>query len=403
LIVKRSAEQMGMKQTNRVIMHVDMDAFYASVEMVRRPELCERPMYVAGGERGVVLSANYPARAYGVAGGMPASRARRLCPQAVIIPPDHDRYAEVSAGVMAILTTVTDRVEVASIDEAFMDVTGAIRRLGEPRLIAELLRAQIVDEQRICCSVGIGPNKLIAKMASAQAKPDGMLEIRQDEILSFLHPLPVSAIWGVGEVTTGRLNSLGLRNIDDLAHTPKQTLQRALGDNAGGWLADLAWGRDERQIAVWQPEQSVGSQHTFARDTDDPRLIYQELLRLSARVAARLRSSNWCARSVTISVRFSDFKAITRSAQLASPSDVTDEIYAKAVRLYDSLHLQRARVRRVGVRVEGLVAAAEAYLQPTLDAPERGMREAERAADLAALKFGPNAVQRASLTVPAKG
>lgn len=394
---------LEMKQAERVIMHVDMDAFYASVEMARRPELCERPMYVGGAGRGVVLSANYPARVYGVSAGMPASRARRLCPQAVVVPPDHDRYAEVSRGVMAILTSITDRVEIASIDEAFLDVTGAIRRLGEPCLIAEMLRAQVADEQGICCSVGIGPNKLIAKMASAQAKPDGMLEISQPELLSFLHPLPVSAIWGVGEVTTGRLHRLGLRNIDDLAHTPKQTLQRAFGANAGGWLADLAWGRDERQIAVWQPEQSVGAQHTFVRDSDDPKLIHNELLRLSARVAARLRAADCCARSVTISVRFADFQTITRSAQLASPSDVTDEIYAKAMRLYDALHLQRARVRRVGVRVEGLVAAEDAYLQPTLDAPERGMREVEQAADLAVLKFGPHAVQRASLTVQGTG
>ena len=381
----------------QVILHVDMDAFYASVEMARRPELRDVPMYVGGAERGVVLSANYPARAYGIEGGMPATRARRLCPQAVAVPPDYDTYTDVSAGVIQLLRSFTNKVEVASIDEAFCDITGAICRLGEPRTIGELLRARVADEQRIPCSVGIGPSKFIAKLASKQAKPDGLVEVPSDRITAFLHPLPVEAIWGVGPATASRLHKLGLTSIDDVAHTPKPTLQRAFGAGQGALLHDLAWGRDSRSIQVTEPEHSIGAQTTFGRDTDDPRAVHGELLRMAARASSRMREAGMCGRAVSISVRFSDFTTITRTAQLPSPTDVTDEIYAQALRLYEGLHLQRARIRRVGVRIERLVPAAEAYQQPTLDAPERGMREVELAADALIRRFGPNAVGRATL------
>ena len=381
----------------QVILHVDMDAFYASVEMARRPELRDVPMYVGGAERGVVLSANYPARAYGIEGGMPATRARRLCPQAVAVPPDYDTYTDVSAGVIQLLRSFTNKVEVASIDEAFCDITGAICRLGEPRTIGELLRARVADEQRIPCSVGIGPSKFIAKLASKQAKPDSLVEVPSDRITAFLHPLPVEAIWGVGPATASRLHKLGLSSIDDVAHTPKPTLQRAFGAGQGALLHDLAWGRDSRSIQVTEPEHSIGAQTTFGRDTDDPRAVHGELLRMAARASSRMREAGMCGRAVSISVRFSDFTTITRTAQLPSPTDVTDEVYAQALRLYEGLHLQRARIRRIGVRIEKLVPAAEAYQQPTLDAPERGMREVELAADALIRRFGPNAVGRATL------
>ncbi len=380
------------------VMHVDMDAFYASVEMARRPELRRVPMYVGGAERGVVLSANYLARTYGIAGGMPSSRARRLCPHAVAVSPDHDTYAEVSAGVFAIFNSITNLVEHSSIDEAFIDVSGAVRRIGPPERIGEIIRAKVADEQRIPCSVGIGPNKFVAKLASAQAKPDGLLNVRPDQVIDFLHPLPVEAMWGVGEATSTKLHQLGLQTVADLAHTPKHTLQRAFGVNQGLILYELAWGRDARPVIATEPEHSIGSQTTFARDTDDPAIVRTELLRMSARTASRMRQAGYCGRGVAISVRFADFTTVTRSAQLSSPTDVTDEIYAQAVRLYEGMRLQRARVRRVGVRVEKLVPATEAYIQPTLDTPERGMRQAEVAADLMIGRFGPKAVQRASLT-----
>ncbi|WP_296139048.1 DNA polymerase IV [uncultured Tessaracoccus sp.] len=381
-----------------IVAHVDMDAFYASVEMARDPALTHVPMFVGGADRGVVLSANYPARAYGIAGGMPSSRARRLCPGVRVVPPDFDRYAAVSDGVREIFRTVTAGVEMVSIDEAFLDLTTAMRRLGgDPVAVGERLRAQVMDEQRVPCSVGIAPSKFVAKLASQQAKPDGLRHVRPHEVIAFLHPLPVEAMWGVGEVTAAKLHRLGLTTIRDVAVTRRATLQRALG-NQGALLADLAWGRDERSVLAHAPaERSVGAQETFALDTDDAQLVETEILRMADRTAARMRAQGVMGRSVTLSVRFSDFQTITRTGQVV-PTDSTNAIFAEARRQFRRLRLQRARIRRVGVRVEKLVPRDEAYEQPTLDEPERGWREAEAAIDAAVSRFGPRAVQRARLT-----
>lgn len=375
-----------------------MDAFYAAVELARHPELKGRPMYVGGAQRGVVLSANYEARAYGIEGGMSSTRARRMCPQAVAVPPDFDTYSLVSKGVFKIFETITAQVEAASIDEAFLDVTGSVRRLGDPVMIGERLRAQVADEQQVACSVGIAPTKFVAKLASKQAKPDGLVLVRPTEVVEFLHPLGVEKMWGVGEATAAKLHQLGLFTIADLAHTPRATLQRAFGAHQGSLLHDLAWGRDARRVVPDSQERSIGSQETFSRDTDDPQLVRTELLRLSARTASRMRRAGLLGRTVTVSVRFSDFTTITRSGTLASPTDVTDEVFECAWRTFGRLNLQRARIRRVGVRVEGLVEAAEAFQQLPLDAPDRGMREVELVADEVVTRFGPAAVQRASLT-----
>jgi DNA polymerase-4 len=380
------------------VMHVDMDAFYASVELRHRPELRGKPVIVGGSTRGVVLSATYEARAAGVRSGMPSTQARRLCPQATFIQPDFDSYSDVSKSVVAVFESVTAVVESASIDEAFLDLSGSVRRLGSAASIGEYIRAVVADEQHINCSVGIGPTKFVAKLASRAAKPDGLREVKPDEVISFLHPLPVEAMWGVGESTAEKLHRLGLFTVADLAHTPRSTLQRAFGPHAGAMLNDLAWGRDARRVVGREPERSVGSQETFARDTDDPDVVKRELLRMSDRTASRLRKARMLSRTIAISIRFADFTELTRSATVSSPTDVTDEIHAQAVALYDKLGLQRARVRRVGVRAEGLVEAHLAYRQPQLTDPERGWREAEQAIDAAVVKFGPAAVQRAALT-----
>ena len=249
------------------ILHVDMDAFYASVELRDQPGLRGRPVVVGGlGTRGVVLSATYEARAFGVASAMPMARARRLCPQAIVIAPDHRRYAAISDAVMATFAAVTEHVEPLSLDEAFLDVSGAVRRLGPPTRIAELLRDTIADEQGITCSVGVASTKFVAKLASAVAKPDGLIVVPRDETVSFLHQLPVGAIWGVGDKTEEHLHRLGLRTVADLAHTPLETLQRALGDVAGRNLHDLAWGRDPRAVAPERREKSIGADETFAHD-----------------------------------------------------------------------------------------------------------------------------------------
>jgi DNA polymerase-4 len=380
------------------ILHVDMDAFFASVELIDRPHLKGLPVVVGGGgSRGVVLSATYEARRFGVHSAMPMGRARRLCPQAVVVEPDHARYSEVSRGVMEVFRSVTPLVEPLSLDEAFLDVAGAVRRLGGPSVIAGLIRDRVADEQRITCSVGVATTTFVAKLASARAKPDGMLVVPGDETVPFLHGLPVGALWGVGERTEETLQRLGLRTVSDIAHTPLDTLKRALGEAAGTHLHALAWGRDTRTVVAEHVEKSVGAEETFARDVDDPEVVLREVLRLSERVAARLRAGDTVGRTVVIKVRFADFTTITRSRTLGEPTDVARVVYGCARDLFLRLGLERARLRLVGVRVEGLGPATSGHRQLALDERPQGWREAERAVDLASARFGTGAVRPATL------
>jgi DNA polymerase-4 len=402
--IRRPAGPVGLGSDDDgcTVLHVDMDAFYASVELLTRPELRGRPVVVGGsGTRGVVLSATYEARALGVHSAMPMGRARRIAPQAVVVEPNHRRYAQVSAGVMEIFRSVTPLVEPLSLDEAFLDVAGAVRRLGSPAVIGDLIRARVHDEQGITCSVGVAPTKFVAKLASTRAKPDGLLVVPRNEVVAFLHPLPVSALWGVGERTEEQLLRLGLRRVGDIAHTPVATLERALGHAAGRHLSDLAWGRDPRDVEPHEPDRSIGAEETFARDVDDPEVVRRELLRLSERVAARVRASGYVGRTVVLKVRFADFTTITRSRTLRDPTDVARDLYATATALYDALGLQRARIRLVCVRVEGLLDADLAPEQLLIGAPEHGWRDAERAVDRISERFGSGSVVPARLVRPA--
>jgi DNA polymerase-4 len=382
----------------RIIMHVDMDAFYASVELRRRPELRGTPVIVGGANRGVVLSATYEARALGVRSGMSSSQARRLAPKATVISPDFESYTAVSRSITAVFATVSATVESASIDEAFLDLTGSVRMFGPPAGIGERIRAVVADEQDITCSVGIGPSKFVAKVASRAAKPDGLVEVPPGRVVDFLHPMPVEAMWGVGPSTARRLHGLGLESVRDLDHTPLPTLRQTFGPHAGRMLHDLAWGRDRRRVVPTEPERSVGSQETLGRDTDDPTVVRRELLRMADRTAGRMRKAGLVGRTVSVAVRFADFSELTRSVTLAMPTDVTEEIYGAALGLYERLSLERARIRRVGVRVESITDARQAYRQPRLTDPEHGWPEADHAVDAAVRRFGPAAVQRLALT-----
>jgi DNA polymerase-4 len=386
------------------VLHVDMDAFYASVELRRRPELKGQPVIVGGlGSRSVVLAATYEAREFGVHSAMPMMRARRLCPQAVIISPDGAAYAEASRGVMAVFASITPLVEPLSLDEAFLDVAGAVRRLGSPRQIGELIRSRIADEQRLPCSVGVASSKFVAKLSSGLAKPDGLLVVPRDEVIGFLHPLPVSALWGVGEKTEEALARLGLRTIGDIANTPESTLVRGLGAAVGAHLFALAWGRDERSVVPHEPDRSIGAEETFSRDIDDPAIVARELLRLSEKTAARLRAAGHVGRTISIKVRFADFTTITRSRTLKEPTDVARVVYDTARGLYDALGLQRARLRLVGVRVEGLGEASSTPRQLALGGGDEEWRAAEQASDRAAARFGSGAVRPAALVDPRSG
>jgi DNA polymerase-4 len=379
------------------VLHVDMDAFYASVELLSRPELRGTPVIVGGGTRGVVLSATYEARAFGVHSAMPMTRARRLCPQATVVPASHGRYSAVSAGVMEVFRSVTPLVEPLSLDEAFLDVAGAVRRLGRPAEIGQLIRDRVADEQGITCSVGVASTKFVAKLASTRSKPDGLLVVPAADVVAFLHPLPVGALWGVGEKTEQALTRLGLRTVGDIAHTPLTTLVRALGHATGNHLHALSWGRDERAVEPHEPDRSIGAEETFSRDVDDPEVVLRGLLRLCERTASRLRSAGLAGRTVSIKVRFADFTTITRARTLHEATDVAADLYATARGLFDALRLDRARLRLVGVRVEKLVASETSPRQLELGERTQGRREAEQAADRAALRFGSGVVRPGSL------
>src|SRR5580693_3446342 len=381
------------------ILHVDMDAFYASVELRERPDLAGKPVIVAhAAGRSVVLSATYEARAFGVRSAMPIGRARGLCPQAVIIPPRRGLYSAVSREVMAIFQTVTPEIEPLSLDEAFLDVSGALRRLGRPAAIGQLIRREVAEQQGITCSVGIAVNKFVAKLASVHCKPDGLLVIPADGVLDFLHPLPVSALWGVGEQTGKALARLSLRTVGDLAATPVGVLEAAVGKAAAAHLSALAAGRDPRRVESHVPDKSIGAEETFATDTGDPDLIRRELLRLSGRTARALRAGGYAARTITVKLRLADFTTVTRSRTLPDPTDLANQIYATACALHEGSGLsRRARLRLVGVRATGLVPAASAVIQLTLGDRPESWREAERAVDRITSRFGAGAVRPAAL------
>ncbi|WP_345636428.1 DNA polymerase IV [Rugosimonospora acidiphila] len=383
--------------TGCTILHVDMDAFFASVEVRRRPELRGRPVVVGGiGPRGVVSSASYEARTFGVRSAMPSVRARRLCPDAIFLPPDFAEYSRASRAVMRIFRAVTPLVEPLSMDEAFLDVAGAQRLLGRPASIAAAVRQRVAAEQALTCSVGVAPSKFVAKLASTRAKPDGMVVVPVDRVLDYLHPLPVAALWGVGERSAEALRRLGLATVRDLAHAPVAMIRSALGEAAATHLHELAWGRDPRAVVPEHVEKSIGAETTFDVDVDDPAVVRRTLLALAGKAAARLRQAGQAGRTVSIKVRLADFRTLSRSRTLPAPTDVTNEVFETAWALYDILR-PGDRIRLLGVRVEGLIEAGRAPRQLALDGREHGWPEAERAADAAVARFGAGAVRPASL------
>jgi DNA polymerase-4 len=404
----------GADDTGCTVLHVDMDAFFASVEVRRRPELRGRPVVVGGlGPRGVVSSASYEARRFGVRSAMPTARARALCPGAVYLPPDFHAYAAASGAVMEIFRDVTPLVEPLSSDEAFLDVAGAVRLLGRPAVIAAGIRRRVAREQGLTCSVGVASTKFVAKLGSARAKPDGLLVVPAAMALDFLHPLPVEALWGVGDRAAETLRRLGLTTVADLAHAPAGMLRQALGEAAAAHLHELSWGRDPRGVEPEQAEKSIGAEVTFDVDVADPATVRRALLALSDKVAVRLRRAGQAGRTISLKVRLADFRTVNRSRTLAAPTDVGREIFDTAWALFQVLRgdvaepsrragqaaraAVRDHIRLVGVRVEGLAGAGELPRQLMLGTPERGWREAEAAADAAAARFGRSVVRPASL------
>jgi DNA polymerase-4 len=383
------------------ILHVDMDAFYASVEVLKDPSLAGRPVVVGSpGPRGVVMSASYEARGYGVHSAMPSARARRLCPEAVFVPPDFGSYRAHATRLREILLSFTPVVEPLSLDEAFLDVGGATTLFGPPPQIAARVRTAVRDELSLVCSVGVAPNKLLAKLASDEAKPDGVVVVPADRALEFLHRLPVTALWGVGEKTHEALDRLGVRTVGELNALPFRVLERTFGDGPARHLAELAAGRDDRAVVPYEPPKSVSHEETFEQDLDAEGDIRRELLRLAFRVAARLRTDGYRARTVTLKARLASFTTLTRSRTLPDAVDAGATLYRVAAELYGSIPGDRKRIRLLGVAASGLVPSGAQQL-----ALVRAGRweDAERALDRIERRFGPGTAFPAALLGPERG
>lgn len=412
-----------MTLANRTILHIDMDAFYVSVEMRRHPELRGRPVVVGGaGARGVVAAANYEARRYGIFSAMASAKARRLCPQAVFLDGDHAHYIEVSAQVMTIFGDVTPLVEPVALDEAFLDVGGALHLFGSGSDIGWSIRRRIADELDLPCSVGVATSKFMAKLASKKAKPivqdnvildgAGVLVIEPGAELDFLHPLPIRSLWGVGPATFKKLDRLGIRSVGDLLGLDAPTLERAVGKALGRHLHALARGFDDRPVEVHRPAKSIGREETFPHDIVDPGEAQREVVRLADDVATRLRRQSWAARTITVKIRFGDFETITRSSTPSSPVSSAVALLAVVEPLLANIPWTRG-VRLIGVSVSGLVTPTSQLSlldgidqltgSATVDDVERTWAPASRAIDAIRTKFGREAIGPGSVVVPGKG
>ena len=402
------------------ILHVDMDAFYASVEILADPTLAGRPVIVGGaGLRGVVASCSYEARAYGVRSAMPSVQARRLCPRAVFLPGRFDVYADYSRRLHDVLASFTPVVEGIGLDEAFLDVGRAHRLFGSGTEIARAVRAQVHEQLGLWSSVGVARSKLLAKLASRAAKPAaapdgpaaglGVFAVEADTELAFLHPLPVSALWGVGPVTAARLSRLGVSTVGDLALVPVETLVRTLGQALGRQLHDLAWARDPRPVEHDRELKSIGHEETYAQDDHDAASLGRQIVRMSDAVATRLRSAQKRGRTVTLKVRFGDMSTITRSHTLDDPMDQAPVIAEVAAAMLGSVDVG-VGVRLLGVSVSGLAAASALGAQqlsfgdldaggagPDQPADRAAWTDASVAVDAVRERFGTDAVGPAAL------
>ena len=382
--------------TGRTILHVDLDAFFAAVEQRDRPELRGRPVVVGGGgpdQRGVVSAASYEARAYGIHSAMPARTAYALCPHAVFLPVDGHKYQTVSRQVMAILRRYTPQVEPISIDEAFLDVTGSAALFGDGETIAREIKAAIREELGLTASVGVATTKLVAKIGSDLRKPDGLVVVPPGEEAAFLAPLPITRLWGVGQKTADALRDYGVRTIGDLARLPADGLHDRFG-KMGTALAERAVGIDGDAVHGGDPAKSMGHEHTFGRDTADREVIERTLLGMADGVAGRLRASGLKAITITLKLRDSSFRTITRQKGLDEPSDLTEPIYRAAVELLRP-ELKGQRIRLVGVTASNFREREQLGLFTSPDEPRRH-RVAE-AADAIRERFGERAVTRARL------
>ncbi|HEV7224342.1 MAG TPA: DNA polymerase IV [Pirellulales bacterium] len=381
-----------------MILHVDMDAFYAAVEERDRPELVGKPVIVGGTPegRGVVAAANYVVRKFGVHSAMPTATALRLCPQAIVLPPRLEYYACISDEIRRIFDRYTPLVEPLSLDEAFLDVTGSESLFGPSAMIGQRIKLEIRDELRLTASVGVAPNKFLAKIASDLKKPDGFVVVDGQHIQEFLDPLPVGRLWGVGRVTGEAFDRLGVRTIQELRQLPVELLQRHFGQS-GEHFWQLAHGIDARRVVPDREAKSISHETTFATDIEDIQVLRAWLLELCEQVAWRLRRHKLRGRTVTIKVRFDDFQTITRSLTLAGATSITQEMaQAALVLLTERMPARRLRVRLLGVGISGFDNPEQ--VQGSLFADEDRERQSrlDETADRLKERFGASALQRGS-------
>jgi DNA polymerase-4 len=386
--VEREEERLTIFSMPRWILHVDMDAFYASVEELDHPELRGKPVIVAGLEpRGVVATASYVARKFGIHSGMPTASAKRLCPQGVFLPPRFERYEEVAQKIRQILSEYSPLVEPISLDEAFVDLTGTELLHGPAEEVAAAIHQRIPKETGLSCSVGLGPNKLVAKLASDLAKPGGLRIVRPEEVQSFLDPLPVEGLWGVGPKTAARLREKGIRTVRDLRGVPLGLLRGWFGPKGGEALWQLARGLDESPVVPAREAKSISREITYPEDLFDREKILSELRRLALLVVDRLRDEGVLAQIVQIKVRFSDFTTVTRQTKLPEPTDHPLMVADEAVGLFSRVEVPPGQgIRLLGVGLADVVPATFRPI-PLFSDPNLGevLYEVRR-------KFGPDSL-----------
>ena len=382
----------------RKIIHIDMDAFYASVEQHDNPSLQGLPVIVGGDpeKRGVVAAASYEARVYGVHSAMPSSQARRLCPQGTFLPVRMHRYREVSGQIFRILREFTPLVEPLSLDESFLDVGGSEKLFGPALGIAREVKRRIRETTGLTASAGIAPNKFLAKIASDYRKPDGLVEIKPEEVQDFLRELPISKLWGVGKATEEVLKGMGILKVGQLALFPAEKIERTLGKF--GWeLMALARGEDDRPVSPDSDAKSVSQEETFTPDLETPDQMKRVLLDQAEQVGWELRKQKLKGATITVKVRYPDFTLVTRSLTLPSPTDQGIEIYQTALKLLDRTEALQKRARLLGVGISNLLHQDDPEQYLLFDSRREKTERSVQAMDRIWEKFGPQAIKRASL------
>lgn len=385
----------------RYIVHIDMDAFFAAVEQRDNPRYRGKPVIVgadpkAGRGRGVVSTCSYEAREFGVHSAMPVSIAFRKCPNAIFLPVDMEKYSGVSDEIFNILKNFSPLIEPVSIDEAFIDISDTYKIFGTPLDTCIAIKERIKKETGLTASVGLAPVKMAAKIASGLKKPDGLVEVKKEGLIDFLRPLEVDKLWGVGPKTKAELNRMNIFTIGDLGKLNKEELSSVFGKN-GIWFWEMTRGIDESPVVAGREVKSISNETTFEKDTRDKKYIEAELSWLCEHVAGRLRKGNFKCRTITLKIRLEGFKTYTRAATIDTPTNFAEALIREARRIYDNFEIKDKKVRLVGVRASGLLAADEPELFTDKSAAKK--EDVSKAVDKIRQKFGENIISRASSKV----